>query len=214
MGLSRSRFASALLVSTQANPHHLPTSSAALPCVHCVCGVPCARVRVEQGLGGMTGAALLGRADFVAAASPWRRRLGGNPFTSMPFALSCRAAYETHAGSFEARWHKLRTLAPQLSRTAASHGGSLRFVPAEPQCCQAHCYIRGSAEQLDAARDEVLAELDIKLYNKLRACGVGPGKDECYFEITVGPNNIEIPDDVFVHAWSCFFEALQKAESS
>eukprot|EP00965_Chrysotila_dentata_P239141 6202921-Pleurochrysis_carterae.AAC.1 len=90
----------------------------------------------------------------------------------------------------------------------------VRFAQGRSLMCSHASTERACFWQLDAARDEVLAELDIKLYNKLRACGVGPGKDECYFEITVGPNNIEIPDDVFVHAWSCFFEALQKAESS
>eukprot|EP00966_Prymnesium_polylepis_P163888 3789146-Prymnesium_polylepis.1 len=134
-------------------------------------------VSFYKGLGAMTGAMLLGDAAFIAATKPWRRRLGGNPYTVLPYALSCATAFRAHAGSFDARYRKMAAVAARLS---ADFGGRLRFVPEAPQCCQAHCYLRGDAAALDAARDAVEARLGYRVYERLRGAAVGGG-DECYF---------------------------------
>lgn len=43
----------------------------------------------EQGLGGMTGAMLVGSTPFIAEARIWLRRFGGNVYTSLPYVVSC-----------------------------------------------------------------------------------------------------------------------------
>mmetsp|Transcript_50471 Transcript_50471/g.162956 ORF Transcript_50471/g.162956 Transcript_50471/m.162956 type:complete len:414 (+) Transcript_50471:144-1385(+) len=165
-------------------------------------------VSFYKGLGGVTGAMLLGSPTVTREAAVWRRRLGGNPFTVAPYALSCRAAFRAHRGSFDARWRRLQQLAPLLSSTAAEEGGSLRFVPEAPTCCQAHVYLRGDAAALDAARDAVLRERGVRVYSRLRGAAVGPEADECYFELTLGPRHLEVADAVYVGAWRAFFAAL------
>mmetsp|Transcript_21558 Transcript_21558/g.68611 ORF Transcript_21558/g.68611 Transcript_21558/m.68611 type:complete len:225 (+) Transcript_21558:229-903(+) len=165
-------------------------------------------VSFYKGLGGVTGAMLLGSPTVTREAAVWRRRLGGNPFTVAPYALSCRAAFRAHRGSFDARWRRLQQLAPLLSSTAAEEGGSLRFVPEAPTCCQAHVYLRGDAAALDAARDAVLRERGVRVYSRLRGVAVGPEADECYFELTLGPRHLEVADAVYVGAWRAFFAAL------
>ena len=67
-----------------------------------------AYVSFYKGLGSLTGAMLLGRGEFIAAAKPWRRRLGANPYTSMPYALSSRHGFRLHRDTFGERWRKLR----------------------------------------------------------------------------------------------------------
>ena len=71
-------------------------------------------VSFYKGLGGLTGAMLVGRTRFIEAAMPWRRRLGANPYTVMPYALSCRDAFRRHQHTFDERWQKLRKLVLSL----------------------------------------------------------------------------------------------------
>ena len=84
---------------------------------------------------------LPGNTAFIDKAATWRRRLGANPYTVMPYALSCRAAFRAQSHTFDARWRKLRALMPKLSQAAARSGGSLRSVPEVPQSCQVHVCI-------------------------------------------------------------------------
>jgi len=107
--------------------------------------------------------------------------------------------------SFEARWRLLKHLAAQLS---AAHAGRVRFEPAEPQCCHAHCYLRGSAAQLDAARDSALAETGVRIYRRLREEGVGADGDECYFEWVIGPEQLSLSEELILRAWATFLGAL------
>ena len=81
----------------------------------------------------MTGAMLLGEADFIHAAKPWRRRLGGNPFTVLPYAVSCCVAFRRHAAGFEPRYQKLAQIASKMNGAFGELG--LRFVPETPHCC-------------------------------------------------------------------------------
>lgn len=187
-----------------------------------------AYVSFYKGLGAISGAMLLGSEAFIARAKPWRRRLGANPFTLFPFALSSRLGFRKHVATFAARRAKLRGLAPQLREAAAAEGGSLRIVPPEPQCCQCFVFLgRGcTAEALDAARDAVQEQLGLRVYGRLRGDpafrspatadaedGEG-GAWEHYFEWTVGPAHTELDDAVFVEAWTAFFRALRDGGSS
>jgi len=47
-----------------------------------------------KGLGGMTGAMLLGSEDFCGQARIWLRRFGGNLYTLLPYAVSGWAGYQ------------------------------------------------------------------------------------------------------------------------
>lgn len=158
-----------------------------------------------KGLGGLSGAMLLGDAAFVTAAKPWRRRLGGTAYTALPTALSCRVGYERNRHSFAERWQWLARLAPQL---AAASKGRVRFEPPEPQCCHAHCYLTGRAEDLAAARDAALAATGVRVFRRLRAEGVGDEARECYFEWVVGPQQLALSEELVLRAWTAFLEAL------
>ena len=130
--------------------------------------------------------------------------MGGNAFTAMPTALSCRVGYDTHRHSFEERWQLLRRLAALVSAS----DGRVRFEPPEPECCHAHCYLLGTAAALDTARDAALRETGVRVYRKLRGEGVGAESSECYFEWVVGPGQLGLSDELVLGAWAAFLRAL------
>ena len=175
-------------------------------------------VSFNKGLGGLTGAMLLGTSRHIDLALPWRRRLGANPFTLMPFAVSCCAAYRKHAATFAVRWHKLRGLAPKLREVAVTKGGYLRFVPDEPQSCQCHVHLGAGldATALDLARDRVAEALGVRVYSRLRG---DPGfraptaERGHYFEWTLGPAHVDVPDATYVEAWMAFFDELHSIKA-
>ena len=186
-----------------------------------------AYVSFYKGLGALTGAMLLGDRKFIGEAGVWRRRLGANPYTSMPYALSCRDAFRRHADTFGARWQKMRRLVPLLAAAAEAEGATFRTIPAEPQSCQAHaCIAAGGATEaaMDAARDAVEAECGVRLYGRLlgrppeppAARDGGSGGDEeaaaeeHYFEWHIGPGHVELDDALFVEAWASFFRELAR----
>ena len=186
-----------------------------------------AYVSFYKGLGALTGAMLLGDRKFIGEAGVWRRRLGANPYTSMPYALSCRDAFRRHADTFGARWQKMRRLVPLLAAAAEAEGATFRTIPAEPQSCQAHaCIAAGGATEaaMDAARDAVEAECGVRLYGRLlgrppeppAARDGGSGGDEeaaaeeHYFEWHIGPGHVELDDSLFVEAWASFFRELAR----
>mmetsp|Transcript_1654 Transcript_1654/g.2699 ORF Transcript_1654/g.2699 Transcript_1654/m.2699 type:complete len:93 (-) Transcript_1654:314-592(-) len=90
----------------------------------------------------------------------------------------------------------------------------MRFAPREPQCCQAHCYIKGDALELDQARDAVFEAMGVNVYHRLRGLQAGPEGDECYFEWTLGPAHVDVPDEHFVVAWARFFEVLAALQNA
>ena len=93
---------------------------------------------------------------------------------------------------FEACWHKLRRIAAALG---ARHADS-SLEPAEPTCASASAgwpAIRGARR----ARDAAAAQTGAVGFRKLRS---GDGGGEPFFEWTLGPNNLDVDDDVFLEA--------------
>lgn len=53
-------------------------------------------VSTYKGIGGLTGALLIGDADFIAEARVWQRRYGGNVYTLLPYAVSAYACFRDY----------------------------------------------------------------------------------------------------------------------
>jgi len=53
-------------------------------------------VSTYKGIGGLTGALLLGSANFIAEARVWQRRYGGNVYTLLPYAVSAYACFRDY----------------------------------------------------------------------------------------------------------------------
>ncbi|MFC0628436.1 threonine aldolase family protein [Kribbella deserti] len=85
-------------------------------------------VSFYKGLGGMAGAALAGPEDIVQEVRRWQRRLGGNLFTLLPYAVSAREGLRTvlpKMGEFHQR-------AVELAEALVNKG--FRVFPERPHC--------------------------------------------------------------------------------
>jgi hypothetical protein len=63
-----------------------------------------------------------------------------------------------------------------------SAAGQFLFTPPAPHVCLVHAYIRGDADRIVRARDEVQRATGVRVFRVLRGTAMGPGKDLCYFE--------------------------------
>jgi len=85
-------------------------------------------VSFYKGLGGLAGCVLAGSTEFIAAASPWQTRLGGNVFTLYPMVLSALHGLQTQLPHMPAYRARAQALAAVL---AAEPGW--RVSPERPQ---------------------------------------------------------------------------------
>lgn len=189
-----------------------------------------------KGLGGMSGAMLMGSADFCQPARVWLRRFGGNLFTLMPYIVSAWAGYQRHwklnntilgAGasslavmSFSEKRDKLVRIVEALTHMDDGESTAFSkiacFEPKSPEVSMVHLYLRPTCEECMRIRDRVQEEHGISVFHRLRTLEEGcTAFQEGYrsmMEISAGQANGEIPDDRWVAAWNDF--AQQALEST
>lgn len=145
-------------------------------------------VSFYKGLGGLSGAMLLGGDAFCASARVWLRRFGGNVFSLMPLSLSAWIGFREHRDDFVERRKRLREVVSAIS-TALSlqhdHDGDvrplMRFEPEEPVVSLVHVHMHATAEQCVAAQAEASAECGIACFARLRQSSLGAA----YFEFNM-----------------------------
>ena len=54
----------------------------------------------------------------------------------------------------------------------------------------------------------------MRVYERLRGVRVGPGGDECYFEWTTGPANLDIDEAKVAEAWQAFWTAVTQQSTA
>jgi threonine aldolase len=108
-------------------------------------------VSFYKGLGGLTGAALLGPEDFVAEARLWRRRLGGTTFRATAEAVSALAGLQDRLPLIPDTVAWARSFAAALPDTCG-------VQPGVPQTNQFLVFASGDADEVNertaAAIDE------------------------------------------------------------
>lgn len=133
-------------------------------------------VSFYKGLGGLTGAALLGPEEFVAEARLWRRRLGGTTYRATAEVVSALAGLRDRLPLIPQTVAWARELAAALPR-------GLAIQPATPQTNQFLVFADGDA---DAANERVLAAVEehrvgLPVWTPTRQ----PGRIQA--EVVVGP---------------------------
>lgn len=170
-------------------------------------------VSFYKGLGGMTGAMLVGDESFIAEARVWQRRFGGNLFTQLPYALSGLDGLEKLGDSFSDRWATLRQFVAAIKAAAQRvprAAGLVRFTPDEPQCSLVHCHLRADdTDVLWSAQNATQRETGVSIFHRLRGQSNRFGKGWQYFEWNLGPVNGQdfTPDEVEA-AWTDFLSRL------
>lgn len=166
-----------------------------------------------KGLGGISGAMLLGNTDFCEEARKWLRRFGGNLFTVLPYAVSGWAGYQRHWVdmeenlSFVEKHHKLQRLVTQISKENV-----VSFDPETPEVNMIHGYFRQGVEEVIAGIDRVEQQTGLRVLKRVGKVNEG---DHAYnagyrskFEWTMGAANGSISDEDFVKAWKALASEL------
>ncbi len=143
-------------------------------------------VSFYKGIGALSGAMLLGPAEFVRAARVWRRRHGGTVVQLHPAAASAAMRFDAALGRMPAYLARARTFAREL---AAIPGFAIQ--PSPIQVNLFHLHIAGRPEALVAARDRIATDTGIWLASRFMASST-PG--HALTEIYVGENLLAVDD--------------------
>lgn len=143
-------------------------------------------VSLYKGIGALSGAMLLGSADFIRAARVWRRRHGGTLVQLHPSVASAAMRFDAALARMPALRARALTLAAGL---AAMPGVTL--LPSPPQVNMFHLYIAADADALTAARDRIAAENRVWIAPRFSATAI-PG--QAMAEFNVGDNLLDLPD--------------------
>ncbi|MFG1811158.1 threonine aldolase family protein [Streptomyces sp. NPDC049040] len=109
-------------------------------------------VSFYKSLGGISGAALAGSADFVAETKAWRHRYGGQLFAQFPAALSALAGLRNELPRLPSYVAHAKAVARGL-REGLAAGGAVwpRTFPDEPHTHQFQLWLPYPADVLDEA---------------------------------------------------------------
>jgi len=144
-------------------------------------------VSFYKGIGGLTGAALAGPADFVAEARVWQRRHGGNLVRMYPFVLSARAGLHARLDRFPHYHERAKAIAAVL-RTLPG----VVVLPDPPQTHMMHVYLPGEPGWLVEAAVCLAREERVGLFGWVQGVEMpGYGK----IELVVGDAADALADD-------------------
>ncbi len=143
-------------------------------------------VSFYKGIGALTGAMLLGSAEFIEESRIWLRRFGGNLYQLHPFVASAARRFD----------FALRQMQKYFARTKEVHKilkgiPQIEFLPSPPQVNMFHLYINGTSEKLTEARDKIAREDKIWTANNFQKTAL---ENLCYTEIYVGEGLLQIGD--------------------
>lgn len=161
-------------------------------------------VSFYKGLGGLTGAMLLGTEECILESRIWLRRFGGNLYTLMPYAVSAWAGFRANANAFQGRLKRLQQVVALVTdMIATKYSFLIRFDPPVPEVSLVHVYITttgsNAATGADAVawamqvRDLAAEECGVACFSRLRpaplAHSLTDSRQEVYVEFNmVRPN--------------------------
>ena len=132
-------------------------------------------------LGGLSGAALAGTADFVADTKTWRHRYGGQLFQQWPAALAALAGLDRELPRLDAYVAKAKEVAAALTEALAEVPGA-RIFPEVPHTHQFQVWLPFPADDLDEAGLRLAEETRQSLFGMWREPGL---PRVSYTEVTV-----------------------------
>lgn len=144
-------------------------------------------VSFYKGIGALTGAMLLGKADFIEESRVWLRRFGGNLFQLHPYVASAAMRFDNAL----ARMPKYYERAKEAHEVLKNIEG-ISFCPNPPQVNMFHLYFDAAAEKLTRARDAIARQDKIWAANNFQTTAL---ENLSYTEIYVGEGLLQISDD-------------------
>lgn len=159
-------------------------------------------VSLYKGIGGLGGAMLAGGREFVARASEWMKRQGGNVVHRSPYVVAAAMQFDERLAAMPAYFERTHFFYEAL----AAHP-TIRVNPAAPQANMLHLHLPVSRERALAIRNQLAEEHGIWMYNRV-ASGVLP--DTSSVEIYVGDNLLGMSRQQVRDALALFANALSK----
>jgi threonine aldolase len=160
-------------------------------------------VSLYKGIGGLGGAMLAGSRAFVDRAAEWFRRQGGNVIHRSPYIVSAAMQFDERLAAMPDYFRRTELLYELL----AAHP-RIRVNPARPAANMLHLHLPVGRERALAIRTELAERHGIWLFNRI-SNGVLP--DTSYFELYVGDNLLDMPDERLRVALQCFVSELANA---
>ncbi len=155
-------------------------------------------VSFYKGIGALSGAMLLGSAEFIAEAKLWQRRMGGNLYTLLPNVASAASRLDDQLERFPAYLARARALATRISAVPG-----VTVLPDPPQVNMMHVHLDLSPEAALAARDRVARETGLWLFGSAAPTAL-PGRSR--FELYVGEAALAVSDDALEAAFAALFD--------
>jgi threonine aldolase len=156
-----------------------------------------------KGIGGLGGAMLAGSGAFVAQASEWFKRQGGNVIYRSPYVVAAAMQFEQRLAAMPACFARTRFLYDVLR----DHP-SLRVNPAQPQANMLHVHLPVGRDRALDIRRELARDHGIWPFNR---ASHGMLRDTSFFEIYVGDNLLDAPDGRVREAVALLAAAVERA---
>lgn len=158
-------------------------------------------VSFYKGIGALTGAMLLGEANFINESRVWLRRFGGNLFQLHPYVASAAMRFDSALQQMPEYMRRTKEVYEMLKDLP-----NIKFCPDPPQVNMFHLYFDYSAEKLTSARDRVAAEDKIWAANRFQSTNL---ENLSCTEVYVGEGLLKINDDELLN---CFRKLIDYAK--
>jgi threonine aldolase len=156
------------------------------PVAEIAAGFDSVYVSLYKGIGGLGGAMLAGSRDFVARASEWFKRQGGNVIHRSPYIVAAAMQFDARLASMPACFRRTEFLYEVLREYPA-----IKLNPARPQANMLHIHLPVSRERALEIRRRLASEHGAWIFNRVSH---GALPDTSFFEIYVGDNLLDTPD--------------------
>lgn len=143
-------------------------------------------VSFYKGIGGLAGAMLLGRKDFLAKAKLWMHRQGGNVFRRSPYVVAAAMQFDRRIAEMPACFARTEQLFDILKAYPL-----LKTNPARPQSNMLHLHLPLGRDKAIEIRNQVAKEHGIWLFNNAVHTAL---PEHCMFEWYVGDQMLALSD--------------------
>jgi len=159
-------------------------------------GFDSAYVSLYKGIGGLGGALLLGKQDFISRATEWMKRMGGNVYQRSPYVVAAAMQFDEKLARMPAYLQRTRELYQLLTRYP-----DWQINPRQPHCNMLHLYFPVERETLIAARDQLAMEHGVWLFGGANDAAL---PQQSYIEWYVGEALLSLSDQQVIAALDQF----------
>ncbi|GAB3421285.1 aminotransferase class I/II-fold pyridoxal phosphate-dependent enzyme [Massilia agilis] len=157
-------------------------------------------VSLYKGIGGLGGAMLAGSREFVARASEWMKRQGGNVIHRSPYVVAAAMQFDERLAAMPAYFERTQFLYEALR----AHP-EIRVNPAEPQANMLHLHLPVSRDRALAIRNQLAEEHGIWIFNRASHAAL---PDSSYVELYIGDNMLGLSNQQVRDGLALFAKAL------